>query len=293
MRRFSVSTWLDDVIAQRATVTNALGVMPEFLYRMPPTGRDRDHLLRRILAIPVGVEWATAFEERFGVTLVQGFGMTEVNMVAYTDPDEEAEAGCAGYVVAEHFEVVIADPDTDRELPAGETGEILVRPRTPFCFNVGYFRMEDRTVAAWRNLWFHTGDAGRFDDRGRLHYVDRLNDRIRRRGENVSSYEVEQVLNSHPAVVESAAVGIKVEGAGGEEEIKVVLAVAGDRPDPIALLDWCVERMPRYTVPRFVEFVEELDKTASGKIRKQALRDAGVGPDTWDRESVGYVVRRT
>ena len=292
-KRFSVTSWLDDVIEQQATVTNALGVMPEFIFRSPPSDRDRQHRLRRIMAIPVAEEWAEALQERFGALIIQGFGMTEINMVAYSDPSEAVEAGCAGYILDEHFEVIIADPETDAELPIGTVGEIMVRPRSPFCFNVGYFRMPDKTVEAWRNLWFHTGDAGRFDDLGRLHFVDRIKDRIRRRGENISSYEVEQVLNDHPAVIESAAVGVRVEGAGGEEEIKAVLAVEGTTPDPVEFLDWCVERMPRYTVPRYLEFVDVLDKTASGKIRKQALRDDGVTPTTWDRESVGYVVKRS
>ncbi len=289
--RFSVSAWLDDVIDCRATVTNALGVMPEFIFRHPPNERDRSHQLSRIMALPVAEEWAAAFENRFGVDIIQGFGMTEVNMVAYTDPTEPVEAGCAGYILPE-FEVVVADPATDEPLDVDEVGEILVRPRVPFCFNVGYFRMEDKTVEAWRNLWFHTGDAGKIDSRGRLHFVDRIKDRIRRRGENISSYELEQVLNSHPSVLESAAVGIRVDGAGGEEEIKAVLAIAGEAPEPVAFLDWCVERMPRYTVPRFIDFVDELEKTASGKIRKQALRDAGVTETTVDRESIGYVMAR-
>ncbi|MCP5030596.1 MAG: AMP-binding protein [Actinomycetia bacterium] len=292
-KRFSVSSWLDDVIAQQATVTNALGVMPEFIFRSPPTTRDRSHQLRRIMAIPVAEEWAVAMGERFGFEIVQGFGMTEINMVAFSDPSEPVEAGCAGYVLDEHFEVIIGDPETDVELAVGEVGEIMVRPRSPFCFNVGYFQMDDKTVEAWRNLWFHTGDAGRFDTKGRLHFVDRIKDRIRRRGENISSYEVEQALNEHPSVVESAAVGLRVEGAGGEEEVKAVLAIEGDAPDPVAFLDWCTERMPRYTVPRYLEFVADLEKTASGKIRKQVLREAGVTPATWDRESVSYVVKRT
>ena len=278
VKRFSVGSWLDDVISQRATVTNALGVMPEFIFRSAETERDQAHSLRRIMAIPVAEEWAKPMEDRFGVRIVQGFGMTEINMIAYSDVADPVEAGCAGYILDDHFEVVIADPETDHPVSTGTVGEILVRPRTPFAFNVGYFRMPDKTVEAWRNLWFHTGDAGRLDERGRLHFVDRIKDRIRRRGENISSYEVEQVLNAHPAVLESAVVGVKVEGAGGEEEIKAVLAVEGEPPDPVAFLDWCVPRMPRYTVPRYLEFVTELDKTASGKIRKQALRDTGVGP---------------
>jgi len=291
-KRFSVTDWLSIVREEQITVTNALGVMPEFIFRSPVSDHDRDHKLTRILAIPVAEEWGAAMQERFGVVLRQGFGMTEVNMVTYSDLDDPVMAGCAGLPLSDFFDVIVADPDTDTELPRNEVGEILVRPKVPFCFNLGYFKMPEKTVEAWRNLWFHTGDAGRMDTEGRLFFVDRIKDRIRRRGENISSFELEQALNEHPAVVESAAVGLRVEGAGGEDEIKVVLAIDGPDPDPSEFLDWCVPRMPRHTVPRYLEFVSELDKTASGKIRKQAIRDAGVTDDTWDRESVGYVVRR-
>ena len=292
-KRFSVTDWLNIVREENVTVTNALGVMPEFIFRCPPSPSDRDHKMTRILAIPVAEEWGVAMQERFGVKLRQGFGMTEVNMVAYSDLDDPVMSGCAGPPLSDFFEVIIADPDSDVELPRDQVGEILVRPKIPFCFNVGYFKMPDKTVEAWRNLWFHTGDAGRMDSEGRLFFVDRIKDRIRRRGENISSYELEQTLNEYPGVIESAAVGLRVPGAGGEDEIKAVIAINGPSPDPEAFLDWCVPRMPRHTVPRYLEFVAELDKTASGKIRKQAIRDAGVTEDTWDRESIGYVISRS
>jgi len=291
-KRFSVKSWLDTVIDQEATVTNALGVMPEFIFRSSPSPRDQLHKLTRIMAIPVAEEWGEAMEERFGVALRQGFGMTEVNMVAYSDPDDPVIAGCAGPPLSDFFKVIIADPETDRELAVDAIGEILVRPKEPFFFNLGYFKMPDKTVEAWRNLWFHTGDAGRIDSEGRLFFVDRINDRIRRRGENISSYELEQALNQHPDVTESAVIGLKVEGAGGEDEIKAVVAVSGRHPDPVTFLDWCTPRMPRHTIPRYLEFVSELDKTASGKVRKQVIRDAGVTKSTWDREAVGYLPAR-
>ena len=232
--RFRATSWLEEVRAAEATITNGLGVIPEFIFRQPPTARDRDHRLRLMMAVPIAPEWGAAFEQRFGVPFMQGFGMTECNIVAYTRPGDALVPGCAGYPLAEWFDVAIADPDTDALLPAGHTGEIVVRPKVPGCVMAGYFRMPEKTVEAWRNLWFHTGDAGRFDDAGRLHFVDRIKDCIRRRGENISSFEIEQVLNAHPAVAESAVVGIKVAGAGGEDEVKAyVVPTAGVTIDPV------------------------------------------------------------
>ena len=292
--RFRATSWLAEVRAAEATITNGLGVIPEFIFRQPPTARDRDHRLRLMMAVPIAPEWGAAFEQRFGVPFMQGFGMTECNIVAYTRPGDALVPGCAGYPLAEWFDVAIADPDTDALLPAGHTGEIVVRPKVPGCVMAGYFRMPEKTVEAWRNLWFHTGDAGRFDDAGRLHFVDRIKDCIRRRGENISSFEIEQVLNAHPAVAESAVVGVKVAGAGGEDEVKAyVVPTAGATVDPVELLDWCAPRMPHFAVPRFVEVVAgELAKTSTGKLQKTALREAGITAATWDRESIGYVVRR-
>ena len=292
--RFRATSWLEEVRAAEATITNGLGVIPEFIFRQPPTARDRDHRLRLMMAVPIAPEWGVAFQERFGVPFMQGFGMTECNIVAYTRPGDALVPGCAGYPLADWFDVAIADPAADVLLPAGQTGEIVVRPKVPGCVMAGYFRMPEKTVEAWRNLWFHTGDAGRFDDAGRLHYVDRIKDCIRRRGENISSFEIEQVLNAHPSVAESAVVGVRVAGAGGEDEVKAcVVAAAGAMVDPVALLDWCVPRMPHFAVPRFVEIVTgELAKTPTGKLQKMPLREAGVTAATWDRESIGYVVRR-
>jgi carnitine-CoA ligase len=292
--RFRATSWLEEVRASQATVTNGLGVIPEFIFRQQATDRDRDHRLRVMMAIPISPEWGPAFEARFGVPFLQGFGMTECNIPFYSRLGDALEPGCAGYPLAEWFDVRVVDPDSDAALPPNQVGEIVIRPRVPGCFMAGYFRMPDKTVEAWRNLWFHTGDAGRLDDLGRLHYVDRIKDCIRRRGENISSFEVEQVLNAHPAVAESAVVGIKVAGAGGEDEVKAyVVSASGKTVDPVELLDWCTPRMPHFAVPRFIEVVaDELAKTPTGKVQKTPLREAGITAATWDRESVGYVVRR-
>ena len=293
IERFSAPRWLADVRECQATVTNALGVIPEFIFRTPETEFDRDHQLKKIMAVPIAAEWGAAFEERFGIKFFQAYGMTEANLPCYTADDDPLIPGLAGRVKEEFFELQIVDPETDEPVPHGEIGEIVVRPKEPFCFNQGYFRMPEKTVETWRNLWFHTGDAGRFDEKKRLHFVDRIKDRIRRRGENISSFEIEQVLNSHPQIKECAVIGIRVEGAGGEEEIKACIVTEGGAEiDNVALLDYCVENMPRFAVPRFVEVMEELSKTATGKIQKENLRKGGVTNRTWDRESVGYKIAR-
>jgi len=190
IERFSPNTWLNDVRACGATVSNALGVIPEFIFRTPKTEFDRDHRLRRVVAVPIAAEWGDAMEERFGFKFIQGYGMTEINLPCYTNADDPLLPGLAGHILDDFFEVRVVNSETDISMPQGEIGEIVIRPKVPFCFNQGYFRMPEKTVEAWRNLWFHTGDAGRFDEQGRLYYADRIRDRIRRRGENISSLEI-------------------------------------------------------------------------------------------------------
>jgi crotonobetaine/carnitine-CoA ligase len=294
-KTFSPKTWIDDVRRYRATVTNLLGVMNDFVLAQPRRNDDAENDLRAMCALPVTTDTMNALGERFGVTkFVELFGMTECNLPVWRPMDAPNEAGCSGKVWDEYFEVIVADPETDEPLPTGEVGEILIRPKEPFCFMQGYQGMPDRTAETWRNLWFHTGDAARFDERGYLWYIDRIKDTIRRRGENISSYEVEAVLLEHPAVAEVAAVAVKAE-QGGEDEVMacIVLEPDADRPDPVELLDYCAPRMPYFAVPRFIDFVSEIPKTPSSKIQKNRLRDRGLSDTTWDRESVGYKVKRS
>ena len=292
VRRFSATRWLDDVRACGATLTYGLGVIPEFIFRQPAREEDDDNALRQMIAVPIGDSWGHAFEARFGLKLKQAYGMTECNIPVYADVNEPLIAGCAGRLDADFFELRVVDAETDQPVATGEIGEVVVRPKEASCFMAGYWGMPERTVEAWRNLWFHTGDAGKLDAEGRLHFVDRIKDCIRRRGENISAYEVEQVLNEHPGVAESCVIGVRTTEGGGEEEVLAHIVPAGDMPDPIAVLDFCAVRMPRYAVPRFLAPARELDKTPSGKLRKQDLRDAGIGPDAWDREDEGYELAR-
>jgi crotonobetaine/carnitine-CoA ligase len=280
------------VRAAGATITNTLGVMTEFIHRQPARPEDRHHRLRLICAVPTPAEIAPSFHERFRVPLVEGYGMTEVNIPLYMPLDVPYRPGSCGRTYDRYFEVRVVDPETDEEVPRGSVGEIVVRPREPFGFMIGYNAMADRTVEAWRNFWFHTGDAGRQDEDGYFYFVDRIKDTIRRRGENLSSYEIERVLSEHPAVAEAAAVAVRSEIAGGEDEVKAcVVLTAGQALSPEALLDFCQTRMPHFAVPRYVEFLAALPKTPTAKVQKVALRQSGVA-GVWDREAAGYRLRR-
>jgi crotonobetaine/carnitine-CoA ligase len=292
VRRFSASAWLSDVRVSQATVTYAAGVMAEFILKQPERDDDADNSLRLVWSVPVSKVWGRSFEVRFGVRILQAYGMTELCVPVWGDLDEPLEPGCAGEVVRDFWDVRIVDPETDEALGTDEVGEIVGRPKEPGVFMAGYFGMPEKTVEAWRTLWFHTGDAGYFDHRGRLFYVDRIRDRIRRRGENISAFEVEGVLGSHPGVRQCAVIGVKVPGAGGEDEVMAYVVPHSPGLSEVELLDWCVPRMPRYAVPRFIALVDFIEQTPTGKVRKQELRERGVKPNVWDRESVGYVVPR-
>ncbi|MEM7407057.1 MAG: AMP-binding protein [Pseudomonadota bacterium] len=294
VKQFRATSWMAEVRQYGATVTNTLGVMSDFVLRQPPHPEDRNNNLRLLCAVPVVEETLQAFRDRFGIPQFnEVFGMTECNIPVCRPADAPDEAGCSGKVWDEYFEVIVADPDTDEPLPVGEVGEILVRPKEPFCFMQGYNGMPDRTVETWRNFWFHTGDAGRLDERGYLWYIDRIKDTIRRRGENISSYEVEAVILDFPGVAEAAAVAVRAD-EGGEDEVLVCMIAEepGAEPDPVEILDYCVPRMPYFAVPRYLEFVDDIPKTPSQKIQKNRLRERGLSNRTWDREAVGYKVKR-
>ena len=291
---FRASSWIDDIRKYEATLTNLLGAMNDFVLAQPPKPYEGDNKLRMISAIPVTDETLSQLKTRFNVPKFNElFGMTECNLPVARPFDAPEEAGCSGKVWDDYFEVIIGDPETDEELPVGEVGEILVRPKEPYCFMQGYNGIPEMTVQTWRNLWFHTGDAGRQDERGYIWYIDRIKDTIRRRGENISSYEVESVLLEHPAISEAAAVAVKAD-QGGEDEVLacLVLEPGAGTPDPMELLDFCVPRMPYFAVPRYIDIVDEIPKTPSAKIQKNKLRELGLSPNSWDRETAGYKLTR-
>jgi len=191
------------------------------------------------------------------------------------------------------YEVTIVEPGTDRPLPPDTPGEIVVDMKIPNIVMRAYYGMPEKTAEDFRNLKLHTGDLGRMDEEGYFYFMDRVKDYIRRRGENVSSMEVERQASDHPNIKEAAAIGVKAgEGASSEDEIMIVCIPEGEAPDPIEYTHWMAERMPYFMVPRYIRFVPELPKTPTERVQKVKLRDEGITADTFDREAAGITIKR-
>jgi carnitine-CoA ligase len=286
--RFSASGFIRGVTEQNATVTFVLGAMVPILLAQEPTSADRAHRVRLALSPAVPAHFHQQFTERFGIGLIDGYGSTETNCIMGTSLTEQ-RPGTMGRLL-NGFSARVVDA-YDNEVPDGEAGELMLRADEPFAFATGYFGMPEKTVEAWRNLWFHTGDRVVRESDGYYRFMDRMKDAIRRRGENISSYEVEQVIVSHPEVENAAVFPVRSELAEDEVMAAVVLR-AGAKLDYAALLDFCQPRMPYFAMPRFLEFVEALPVTENGKVTKYRLRERGVTAATWDREKAGYKVVR-
>jgi carnitine-CoA ligase len=197
---------------------------------------------------------------------------------------EDRPPGAAGLLVSEWFELQLVDPETDEEVPTGEVGEMVVRSKFPYTMSNGYYGMPEKTVETWRNLWFHTGDALRRDEDGWYYFVDRYKDALRRRGENISSYEVEQGLLAHPAVLEAAVIAVPASVEAGEDEV-MACVVLSEPTDPAQLWEFCSTRVPAFAVPRFIRAMAVLPRTPSEKVQKLELRKEGITADTYDRQA--------
>lgn len=286
--RLSASRLLDQIRKANATIFNSLGAMASFIYNQPRKADDGDNPARVCVASPMPPEIFKDFEKRFDIKVVEGYGLTEAGLITYNLAGRRKIGSCGKET--KNFEVRILDED-DRPVSPGTLGEIVVRGKVPWATCSGYYNMPDKTVEAFRNFYFHTGDAGYLDEGGYLYFRDRVKDYIRRRGENISSFEVEGVINSHPKIAESAAVAIKSDV--GEDEVKIAVVLKeGEKLAPEELLAFCEPRMPFFAVPRFVEFVGSLPKTPNEKVQKGKLRQAGITENTWDREKAGYKVKR-
>lgn len=277
----------DDIRARGAVGFAGAGAMVSMLQNLPADPGDARLPLRFISAAPIDPNSYRDIERRYGCRIVTMYGLTEAFPLAVKSVADDGVPGTSGRPNPD-FEVRILD-EQGNPLPTGIVGEIACRPRHPHVMSEGYVGPDSQIKP--HPEWFRTGDLGRLDRDQNLTYVDRIKDALRRRGENISSVEVEAVVMSHPAVAEAAAVGVPSEL--GEDDVLVVVTLRpGATLDFAELLDFCAARMPYFCVPRFVETVSELPKNVIGRIRKDLLRERGVSPRAWDRESSGYVVRR-
>ena len=277
--RFSASRFWAAMQAADATVIYLLGAMVPILLAQAAGEGERAHRVRIGLGPGVPAAAGEAFEARTGVRLLEGYGSTETNFVIASHVDSPRR-GVMGWLLP-GFDARVVD-EHDVELPAGEAGELVLRADEPFAFASGYFGMPDKTVDAWRNLWFHTGDRVVREADGALRFVDRIKDAIRRRGENISSFEVEQVLQSHAAVASVAVYPVRSELA--EDEVMAALVLhGGQRVEPDELARFCESRLPYFAIPRYIELVDELPRTENGKVQKYKLRERGITASTWER----------
>jgi crotonobetaine/carnitine-CoA ligase len=284
---FDTETFWDTVRKTGTTTMTLLGAMVSFLMKAKPTPRDRDHTLRQVVMVPLA-EDAAEFTARFGVDIYTVFNMTEISCPILSEKNPDVPKTCGRVRVG--FEARLVDQN-DLEVPHGTVGELMVRADEPWTMNHGYNANPEATARAWRNGWFHTGDAFRRDQAGNFFFVDRMKDAIRRRGESISSFEVEAEIRAHPKVRETAVVGVPSEF--GEDEVMAIVApVPGAEIDPLELVSFLTPRLPYFMVPRYIRFMEDLPKTPTQKIEKHRLRSEGITNDTWDREQAGIRLKR-
>jgi crotonobetaine/carnitine-CoA ligase len=283
--RFSLRRFWDEIRRFEATVFDFMGSTLTLLWKKEPRPDDRDHPARLGWGVPLP-DFAPAFEARFGCTLIDCYGSTDVGLPVLGVPGEPKPPGACGRAV-DGYEVAILSPE-GRRLPPGQSGEIVVRTGEPHALMAGYVGDAEATLRTWRGLWHHTGDGGRLDAQGNLFFEGRLGDSIRRRGENVSAQELEELVQAHPDVVEAAAIGVPSELT--EEDIKVaVIARPGAGLAAPALARWMSDRLPRYMTVRYVELVEDLPRTDTQKVMKAALRARWRTAGTWDAEHARYL----
>lgn len=269
------------------TTAGLIGAMTEFLSKAPPTEDEKDNPLTIVALGPVTPQ-TVLLAERYGFSYKTGFNMTEVSVPLIAEFNTQAFGSCGK--PRDGVECRLVD-ENDQEVHEGQLGELIVRSDLPWAITSGYNGMPEATARAWRNGWFHTGDVFRKDAQGNYFFVDRAKDAIRRRGENISSLEVEREVLAHPAVQEVAA--IPVSNPCGEDDVMVALAAKpGTIIDPAELLQFLIPRMAHFMVPRYVRIMAALPKTATNKIQKVELRKEGITADTWDRDAAGIVVKR-
>ena len=289
---FSAGAFWDRLRHFQATLTITLGAMHIFLWQAEARSDDSDNPLRAALMVPMPDQIEEPFKKRFGIDqIIQAYGQSEAMPILRRNPGRSWKPNSLGEPVP-GLEVRLLD-DLDREVPRGETGEIAIRTSEPFTFFNGYFRNPAATADSMRNLWYHTGDLARQDEDGDWFFVDRKADYIRFKGRNISSFQVEAAITAHPDVVACAAHGVASAELETEAELKVVVVrKPGSDLAAEPLARFVAENAPRFLVPRYIEFLEELPMTPTQRVQKYKLRQRGVTADTWDAKTAGFVVPR-
>jgi carnitine-CoA ligase len=288
-RRFSASRFWDQCRREGVTAFNGMGEMLRILLKQPAGPGDAENPVRVVIGAAAPRELVLEFEDRFGLAILDVYGLTETGPITFNRFDQR-QAGSCGIPVA-WYDVRILD-EHDGEVPVGEAGEICIRPARPNVMMAGYWNNDSATLRSIRNLWFHTGDHGHRDAEGFFWFKARETDSIRRRGENVSAWEVERVLALHPEVLESAVYAVP-SPIGGQEVLAAIVRQPDSTLAPEAILDFCQDKMPHFAVPRYLRFVDSLPKSHAQRILKQELKAEGLEADgVWDRETVGYEVHR-
>ena len=294
LKEYRTQTFWHDVRRTGATCCFLLGAVSTFLMKQPPREDDADNPLRTVIQQPLP-QYYPEFAKRFGVSVYTQLDMTEMGPALMSPllTDEPKAPGYCGKLeqIWPAFEVRLVD-ENDYEVPDGEVGELVVRCEMPHVISPGYWGMPEASAKAWRNGWFHTGDALRRDADGNYFFVDRTKDSIRRRGENISSAEVEEEVLRHAAVADVAAVATKSD-MGEDEVLVVVEPKIGQSVDAAELLQFLLPRMPHFMVPRYIRVIDRMPYTETHKIQKAKLRAEGIAvPGVWDREAAGITVRR-
>ncbi len=288
VERFSASQLWDDCRRWNCTEANYIGGIIPIMLKQPHRDDDADNPVRLLVGAAAPQDEWEEFQRRFNTKLLEVYGMTEC-YCCLASPYDAPRAGSCGQAIT-GWNVKLVDDD-DNEVPPGTLGEFVAQPQRMFVGTSGYYKKPEDTLELFRNFWIHSGDLGRMDEDGYFYFVDRKKQAIRRRGENISSFEVEAVIHAHSAVLESCVVGVPSEV--GEEEVKAVVVLkAGETLTEEELIRWCESRMAYFAVPRYVAIRDELPKTPSERVEKFKLKEEGITADCWDREKAGIELRR-
>ncbi|VFB20000.1 AMP-binding protein [Pseudomonas fragi] len=288
VERFSASRMMDDCRTWECTSAKYIGGILSILMKQEPRPEDADNPLRLMVGAAAPKHLWHAFEQRFNTRLLELYGMTECNS-CLVNPMHDRRAGSCGKAIS-GYDVKLVD-ECDNEVAVGQVGELVVRPQRMYLGTSGYYKNPEASLELFQNLWIHTGDLATRDADEYFYYVDRKKQALRRRGENISSFEVEAVLNAHPAVLESCVVGVPSEL--GEDDVKAVIVLKDEHSiTEVELIRWCESRIAYFAIPRYIAVRQHLPKTPSERVEKYLLRNEGVTPDCWDREAAGLVIAR-